>query len=708
MNRLFAKVGIALTAALLGIGIILYQQNSLKESFGRIESTNQTFQKLHTDIVTLQHTVLQANYFLYFNTDRILQESKTITNELQSLEKKIRDNADYYPYTLHHLRKTQALFAKRVETIHDFLTLNASLKNSFVYLPTLARKAYTLFDITKPLDREIILLLSKINTSLFLAKNALDESFVEELHTYEKELAGYLRRIGEKRKARLLEASYRHLNVFVSYFPRFHKELNEILDKSMVHSLEKTFRLFSKESKKELDHINTIGNVFLLIYLGTILVVIYFIIHSEKENIRLKKMRDWLEKSLVTDPLTGLLNREAYHHRKNLLSKPALILLNIDRFKHINEFYGAAIGDAVLQECTKRLKTLLQTSQKASLYRLGGDDFGVLFEYENQDEIEALIGEIFDSCDNTSFEINGLVIDISMSAGASTAKERLLETADMALKAAKSSRRSRYLIFNPSMDVSETIARNIHAIQQLKTAIANDEIFPYFQPIVDLESGKTVKYEALARMRTASKEVLTPYHFLEAAKQAKLSGTITATILRQTLETARQSGAHFSVNISSGDIASSYDKKIICGLLHEYEEIADRITFEILESEEIEDYELVADFLNRVRHHGCKIAIDDFGSGYSNFEKLLQLDIDFLKIDGSLIKNIDHDTHAELIVRTIVEFAKGAGIETVAEFVHSEAVLRKVKSLGIGFGQGFFLGKPLPFSDCPECQIKDS
>jgi len=697
MKRLFAKIGIALTTALTGIGIILYQQNSLKESFSRIETANQIFQKLQTDLVTLQHTILQSSYFLYFNTDKILQESKTIADELRLLEKKIRYSENYYPRTLHHLQKTKKRFERRVETIYDFLTLNASLKNSSIYLPTLTRKAYSLFDITKPLDREIILLLSKINTGLFLAKNGLDESFAEELHVYEKELLDSLKRTEEKQKIHLLETTSRHLDLFVSYLPKFHKELNEILDKSLIHSLKKTFTLFSKESKKELEHINTIGNIFLFIYLVTILVVIYFIIHSERENIRLKKMRDWLEKSLVTDPLTGLSNRKAYHHRKKFLSNPALILLNIDRFKHINEFYGSTIGDAVLQECARRLKTILPRSKKMSLYRLGGDEFGILFEHENLDEVESLIEKIFNGCDNTFFEIEGLIIDISISAGASTTRERLFETADMALKAAKSSRRSRYLIYDPSMDLSETIARNIYAIQQLKTAIANDEIFPYFQPIVDLESGKTVKYEALTRMRTANKEILAPRHFFEAAKQAKLSGTITATILRQTLETARRSGAHFSINISSEDIASTCGKEIICTLLHEYKEITDRITFEILESEEIEDYELVADFLDRVRHYGCKIAIDDFGSGYSNFEKLLQLDIDFLKIDGSLIKNIDHDTHAELVVRTIVEFAKGAGIETVAEFVYSEAVFKKVKSLGIGLGQGFYLGKPSIF-----------
>jgi EAL domain-containing protein (putative c-di-GMP-specific phosphodiesterase class I) len=134
----------------------------------------------------------------------------------------------------------------------------------------------------------------------------------------------------------------------------------------------------------------------------------------------------------------------------------------------------------------------------------------------------------------------------------------------------------------------------------------------------------------------------------------------------------------------------------VIDLLEAHKEVASSIVFEILETEEIEDYDLVSDFIREVKRYGCHISIDDFGSGYSNFEKLLQLDIDIIKIDGSLIRNVDHDTHAELVVQTIVDFAKGADLLTVAEFVHSEAVYEKVRILGIDFAQGYHLGEPRP------------
>jgi EAL domain-containing protein (putative c-di-GMP-specific phosphodiesterase class I) len=268
----------------------------------------------------------------------------------------------------------------------------------------------------------------------------------------------------------------------------------------------------------------------------------------------------------------------------------------------------------------------------------------------------------------------------------------------MALKAAKASHRNRYVIYNPSIDQSEKIAKNIRISKQLKQAIASRNIVPYFQPIIDLETDEVIKYEALARLRLNEKEVLTPFHFLQAAKLSKLSGALTQMILEQTLEVASCTKSHFSVNITAGDILDEEEVREIFSLLHRYHDVAPLITFEILESEEIEDYDAIADFIKTIKKLGCHIAIDDFGSGYSNYEKLLQLDIDIVKIDGSLIKDVDHDDHAKLVVKTIVAFAKGAKLRKIAEFVHSAEVMHTVKKLCIDCVHGFYLGKPMPRS----------
>ncbi|WP_300368353.1 EAL domain-containing protein, partial [Hydrogenimonas sp.] len=691
MKRLLFKVVVALLAALLGVGLMLYQQNQMKEGFEIPQRVNRDLQTLHAEIIALQHTVLEANYFLYFNNDLIYERINGIRSQIDGLLKYPHLTNKYHRKSYQALLRLKRHFSELAETINTFLTLNASLKNSSIYLPTLALKAYDLFDINDPGERRIILTLSKINASLFLTKNALDESFIKELTLYKNDLTGMMGEADSKPKKRLLETSIRHLDLFIQLFPKFHRQLRVILDPSIQRDLHNIMNLFSRESSAELQKINQLGVILLILYLVTIGIVLYFVFHSEKEFIRLKRTQEQLQRSLITDHLTGLGNREAYVQQYERMKNPALILVNIDRFKHINEFYGSTVGDHLLQAVAQLLEETMPRRSDAHLYRLGGDDFGILFECDDPQNLKYVIVDILDRFDEETFTIDNLAIDISISIGASTAG-KLFETADMALKTVKSSRRKRYAIYEPSLDVSETIASNIHALRQLKTAISQDAVIPFFQPIIDLRSGKTLKYEALARLRIGEHETIAPFFFIEAAKQAKLSGVITTRILKQTLTIAEKTQATFSVNLSAEDITSEHDKRQIFALLEEYKEIASLIVFEILETEEIEDYEIISEFIRQVKRYGCKISIDDFGSGYSNFEKLLQLDIDIIKIDGSLIKDVDHNTHAELIVQTIVDFAKGAQLVTVAEFVHSKAVLDKVKVLGVDYAQGYYLG----------------
>ncbi len=698
MRWMLLKIIAALTAGVVGIGAILFQQYMLKKNFKEYSFVNAKFQKIHTDLIYLQHTILESSYFLYFNNDLIYKKSDEIQKELDSLVTLVSKKRSGFPLTLAYLQKMEKLFSDIQKKIDTFLTLNASLKNSSIYLPIVFKKAYNIFDVSKKSDRDAILLLSNINADMFLTKNALDESFIEQLSRYKKSLGKIESKLPKGRKRVLLATALRHLEIFVKYFPLFHRTLEDILDTSIIKASEKSYESYNKESARQMKAIDTIGNVFLVAYLVLVGIVIYFILQLQRENILLKRLRNKLENSLTTDPLTGLPNRIAFKNDKNRYRNPALVLMNIDRFKHINDFYGTDMGDMVLKDCAKRLETLLPEIKNARLYRLGGDDFGILFESGDIDmaDMSNLLENIIKRCTEKPFELNDMTIDISVTIGASTQEDRLFETADMALKFAKNSSRHLFAIYEESMDQKETIEKNIKAISRLKNALANDRVFPYFQPIVDLGSMKIVKYEALARMEDENGAILPPYQFLEAAKQAKLSGSITTAILERTLEMVHRSGASFSVNISSSDIANMHDKEQICKLLKNHSDIAGNITFEILESEEIEDYEVVSDFFKGVRRYGCKIAIDDFGSGYSNFEKLLQLEIDYIKIDGSLIKNIDHDAHAKLVAKTVVAFAKEAKIKTVAEFIHSKSVLEEVASLGVNFGQGYHLGKPMP------------
>ncbi|RUM57048.1 MAG: hypothetical protein DSY40_01255, partial [Nautilia sp.] len=237
------------------------------------------------------------------------------------------------------------------------------------------------------------------------------------------------------------------------------------------------------------------------------------------------------------------------------------------------------------------------------------------------------------------------------------------------------------------------IKSNMYRLKVLKEAIKNDNIIPYFQPIFDNKSKKIVKYEVLARVKNGDK-IESIYPYLNIAKENKLYKFITKAIYQKSFERFKNSDVEFSLNISIADLNETETMKVIDELFNKYPKILKNLTFEILEDDAIKNYEILKKFIVYVKSKGCKIALDDFGSGYSNFAHVLNLDIDFLKIDGSLIKFLPEDERMQVIVETIVQFAKKIGIKTIAEFVASEEIYEKVKELNIDCSQGFYLGEP--------------
>jgi EAL domain-containing protein (putative c-di-GMP-specific phosphodiesterase class I) len=194
---------------------------------------------------------------------------------------------------------------------------------------------------------------------------------------------------------------------------------------------------------------------------------------------------------------------------------------------------------------------------------------------------------------------------------------------------------------------------------------------------------------------TSDNQIVPPIQFIPNAEQIRLYHAVSRAIIQHTVNAMRGNGLQFSVNLAISDIADAHFRAYLFGILQE-RDIANRLTFEILETQSSNDEDDLMAFVQAVTHLGANIAIDDFGSGYANFERIARLRASFLKIDGSLIKNIDTDPTTRLVVETIVAFARKLGIETVAEYVHSEAVYQIVKELGIDYAQGFLLGKPHP------------
>jgi EAL domain-containing protein (putative c-di-GMP-specific phosphodiesterase class I) len=182
--------------------------------------------------------------------------------------------------------------------------------------------------------------------------------------------------------------------------------------------------------------------------------------------------------------------------------------------------------------------------------------------------------------------------------------------------------------------------------------------------------------------------------YLDILKESKYGFILTHIMIQKSCEIMQHKECSFSINLSINDIINPATITVILDTFTLYPNISSRIIFEILESEGIDDYQHLSNFIKNMKSHGCKIAIDDFGSGYSNFAHILNLDIDILKLDGSLIRNLTNDERTVRIVETIVNFSKQAGIQTIAEFVCDEEVYNSVKKLGIDYSQGYYTGKP--------------
>ncbi|MBA3031987.1 MAG: EAL domain-containing protein [Gammaproteobacteria bacterium] len=409
--------------------------------------------------------------------------------------------------------------------------------------------------------------------------------------------------------------------------------------------------------------------------------------------------------TLYTDALTQLPNREKLLADLKPSQPATLILLNIDAFKEINDFYGHLCGDHVITAMARSLGQLLaqQSAWAGSrLYRMPADEMaiwlpGVRPPESLQQYIDALLAHVGKL--GIKWQGQAIPLHVTLGLAATQAQDsapaddgQLLISASIAMKLARQNKSS-HLVYDPAHKVRESYEQNLLWANRLKRALAEGRIVPFFQPIMDIRSGRIRKFECLARMIDETGHAVSPGRFLTVAKKIRLYRQITRTMVQQSFSRFAESDYEFSLNLSLEDLLDPELTTFIVNSLSQGS-LAKRVIFEILESEGIENYAAVKIFIDRVKALGCRIAIDDFGTGYSNFEHLLRLNVDMIKIDGSLIRLLDTDQNALTITRGIVDFAKGLGMQTVAEFVHSPALLKVVKALGIDYAQGACIGLP--------------
>ena len=667
------------------------QNNKIQKSFNIIKN----------DELLVNYKVLMTSLYLYNNNDDIIKSVEKLNDSIKKLLKNqyFRIN---YPFIYLKMVDYKKLIDKKISLVYEFQTLNSAIKNSTMYLASLINDLpkISVYKFSKNPDikkfkRKIKYSenVIRVVSNIFLAKNAFDKDFINKLNKDVQYFSHY--KTTDKDTQQFNAVFVAHMKIFQNYFPMFITVLKQITDKKSIKLLDEIYANYFKIMNDKLIIIKWVSYVLILFVIVAVGIILFLMKRLEKEYMRLQRINNKLHLSYITDKLTGLYNRNKFDNDIKKYDKPVLILVNIDSFKNINDYYGTKIGDGVLKKTAHVLSEILPNELNAGIYRLGADDFGIVYELPEYPKVVKLVHEIINYFDAYEMEIEGIKINISVSIGIST-KKPLLENADIALKYVKKSYRKKYIFYEDRLDIKKEIEKNIEKSRILYKAVKENRITPYFQAIVDTETKEIVKYEVLARIIHEDGKVESIFPYLNIAKDTKLYADITKIILNKTFEFIKKKNINVNINISVEDILDISILKLMYSLFLKNKDIGKKVTFEILESEAVEDYDKISRFLQRVKSYGTKIAIDDFGSGYSNFEHLINLNVDYIKIDGSLIRKLEYNNNAYKIVRVIVEFAKEIGIKTVAEFVENEKIYEIVKELEIDYCQGYYFYKPSP------------
>lgn len=400
-------------------------------------------------------------------------------------------------------------------------------------------------------------------------------------------------------------------------------------------------------------------------------------------------------------PISGIYNREIMmydlEHRKEEFIKIGII--DIDSFKNINDYYGYKIGDELIKAVAEKLESILPP--EFSIYHISIDEFAVVKKGNKIENFNCeLCKEISEELESKAIHlISGLDLNISVSIGLSFGTDTwsVIKQADLAVDYSKE-HNIPVVNFKNVSELSDILEERVKWTKEIRTALQTDNIVPWIQPIRDNKTGEIVKFEALMRMIDESGSIITPFHFLDISKKTKLYEKLSYTMINKTLAHFSQNFDSFNINLTWEDLKTPSTKNMIFDYLAKHKTLGSRMTIEMVESESIENANGFEDFVEAVRKYGVEIALDDFGSGYSNFVYLEQLKVDYIKIDGSLIKGMMEKENTLFLVESIVAIAKKFGIKTVAEFVSDEKIQKKVEDLGINYSQGFYIGKPRPIN----------
>lgn len=423
-----------------------------------------------------------------------------------------------------------------------------------------------------------------------------------------------------------------------------------------------------------------------------------------------RESQEQLEYLAMHDSLTGLFNR---HYFESSLAQftaeslrnnrhHALVYLDLDHFKVINDTYGHHKGDEVLRELAQSLRKRIRSSD--ILCRLGGDEFAILLRdikgpevHEFARNIQKIVAEFTFPLQEQRINL-GSSIGLTLIDGSTSNPEEHLMQADTALYVAKGRGRNLIHQYDPRDNESDELRQSVNVLQKIRKAITEDRMVLYFQPIFDVKNNEVSYYEALVRLREPDGSIMGPHTFIPALELAGEMHLLDRWIIKLAIKALHNFPQfnNIAINLSAQAFKDENLVPTIVENLDTFGVSPDRITFELTESASLFNLHITQKVIADLHQLGCSFSVDDFGSGFSSFAYLKQLPADYIKLDGSFIKNLHLDLVDQSLVKSMIQVVQSLGKKAVAEFVENEQILDILKSMGIDFVQGYHIGHPLP------------
>ena len=386
-------------------------------------------------------------------------------------------------------------------------------------------------------------------------------------------------------------------------------------------------------------------------------------------------------------------NIQALRDKIEESQNPAGIFFKIRDFDSIVYLYGLEGSKIIVKDLIKKINNLCQI-EDISIYTISEDRFVIFWDNQkDKNSMKDYVEQFISKINKESFGNQLFLSDIKINCALTTIKDNFIQIGNLVLREAVNQNKSFLIADDIYEDMLKKVENTMEMIKYIDKAIVEDRIIPVYQPIYDSKHDCIHKYECLVRIKKEDGSLMSPFFFLDIAKQSDQYDIITKIMISKTFEYMKDKEFEFSINLSSIDIENPLLLKFLFDKLDEYK-LHHRLIIELLEDEVINDFNGVLNFINKLKEKGVRVAIDDYGSGYSNLERIFQFEPNFIKIDGSIIKGICEDSTKEAIAKSAVYLAKEIGVYTVGEFVFNEDTFNKCKEIGIDFLQGYYIDAP--------------